>query len=416
MIDKPFGIVSIIIFFIFMFFLPIFLNFTPTPLGSQLIEVFLIPAFVIFSIWILFGMSGLKYKFVYIPLLLLLLIQFTFSYKGNNKSKSFAAYDYGYNLIQSIDKNSTAFLEGDNLVFPVAYLCKIEKILPKGKIYDETGNVLENIYGKNFMQLDKNTHDMILRKVQSYFIDNTITYFTLGTQLANMYENKFIPYGILYQILSKYESHSPSYLWRKYNLRSLYKPDDNDYMYRDLVCLFNYWFFEYKNDKNVLENIMSISFDNESIFTNIANLFLRKQDYKEAEKYYKLSISINPYSPSNYYNLAYCYTKQNMFDKAIDMYSHALRINKKYVQAWIGIANAYVEKGDTSNALSSLSNALAIEPRNAKVHYNIGVIYANQGDLEKAVHYFHRALEYDPNYTKAANALEQAIKIMNKQK
>lgn len=99
-----------------------------------------LPSFVIFGIWIIYGVHLLieqldqlsrKYRIYGTGMVLLLLLltvtdQILTNYRHTNGSHRYFAYDYAHNLLASLPKNAIFFVAGDAHTFPVWYLQYVE--------------------------------------------------------------------------------------------------------------------------------------------------------------------------------------------------------------------------------------------------------------------------------------------------
>jgi len=129
------------------FGLVLWMNFSDGTRGVQLEvrdrDYFFTPAYVYFSLWMGLGVSGLLWLvlrylrgvsrgILFWVLVVLVLVSplgsMVYNYHRHDRSGNYIAHDYGYNLLNSCDRDAVLFTNGDNDTFPLWYMQEVEGV------------------------------------------------------------------------------------------------------------------------------------------------------------------------------------------------------------------------------------------------------------------------------------------------
>jgi tetratricopeptide (TPR) repeat protein len=129
-------------------------------------------------------------------------------------------------------------------------------------------------------------------------------------------------------------------------------------------------------------------------FLGLANYSI--QSFKNAEKYYLKSFTIDSNSIASMHGLAMTYDQNEEWKKSDDLYTKLIAINNKDAQAYNNFAYSLVERGeDLEYALSLSKKAIEISPQTSAYLDTIGWIYYKLSNLEKAKDFISKAILYD---------------------
>ncbi|MEK6646403.1 MAG: DUF2723 domain-containing protein [Candidatus Firestonebacteria bacterium] len=400
------------------------LNFNLDNFSLDQVSPFLIPSYAIINILFGIGIGILALKirgvknYVYLfSVLFLPAIPGFANYFECDKSRNFIAYDYANTTLSFLQKGDVAFVEGDNMLFPLSYVYNCENEKNGAKIYDETGNVFLNPYGSDYADLPGFLHDKRKDEVQvKFFKEREYIYFTLGTNFANKRELKTYPAGLLFKAFLSGDFAVQNLLQKTYLIRGI--GDKNiyrDYMSRDLFAYYFYFMAETYFARQDLpetyeyfEKSSEIGFDNEPLHTNIGNFFERRNMLDDAVKYYQKASQIASHLASVHNNLGYIYDKKQDYDKAIAEYETAIKIYES-ADSYNSLAVLYGKKGLMELALRTCEKAVKVDPVNLKALNNLGVIYANTRNYKMAAIVWQKALSIEPNYTSAQLNLQKIL-------
>ncbi|MDI6735973.1 MAG: DUF2723 domain-containing protein [bacterium] len=331
-----------------------------------------LPAFIVFTVWIGYGVQSLiqwwgKYSLLptnpkskiqnpkfstsysklstlyFLLFLLLPIIPLITHYQHSDRSQDYFATDLVRNILNPMEDKAIIFLETDDTAFPLWYIHYVEKAMPTAILIDVPFLAVHyDWYARNLQEkypdlaFDFKFQDMLgikskeLEEIRQERIINIISknidshpiYNLYNPSLANSYS--LIPQGIFSRVLSK----------------------DTEELCQILD----------KNKGFLYRGVM-----NKEIFKD-----KRTQDL------------ISRY-PQTYYNIGTFYFQTEQYDKAIKEFKQALELDPKYLNARYGIGMCYKYKGLYSNAMAEFKRILAIEPNFDKAYYGINCVEQEQG-------------------------------------
>jgi len=134
-------------------------------------------------------------------------------------------------------------------------------------------------------------------------------------------------------------------------------------------------------------------------YNNLASLYINKKKYNEAEKLLIEGIKNNSENHSLYYNLGLLYEKIDKLPIAILLYEKANSLAKKtekdYPKKEIidSLYYSYIKMGKIDDAEDLLKDILKKEPNDPISHYNLGYLYEIKKDKKKAIFHYNIFLE-----------------------
>jgi Flp pilus assembly protein TadD len=126
-----------------------------------------------------------------------------------------------------------------------------------------------------------------------------------------------------------------------------------------------------------------------------------------AASLFSKSISLNEGKPHLYSNLGNVFVRQEKYKEAEFCFRHAIALDPLFPESYNGLAFLYTLAGRTSDVAALYRQAIAIEPFAAKFRSNLGHAIFAEGDVASAEHEFRGAIDLDQNttYAKAGLAL-----------
>ncbi|MBI3269760.1 MAG: tetratricopeptide repeat protein [Planctomycetes bacterium] len=141
-------------------------------------------------------------------------------------------------------------------------------------------------------------------------------------------------------------------------------------------------------------------------YERIGDLWLRLGRPREALPYLRTGLDYNPHATSLRERLADAYRRLGESRLASLHYRRALCENPRSLTARVGLIDCYLDGDAVDFALAELTRARKLHPDNSSVHYRLGLAYERQGASRPAIVEYRRALELEPNLYAAALALE----------
>ncbi len=170
--------------------------------------------------------------------------------------------------------------------------------------------------------------------------------------------------------------------------------------------------------------------DYEKAYWRIADLQLKRHQYKDCLKVYAVAIAnkstaargyrkrgqldavmnnfdkaiadhtaslkLKPEDSTTYYSRAKVYSQFKHYDLAVKDMRKAVELSPKNSSLYTVLGAFCVQAGKLQDAAEVLDKAILLEPGSASAHNNRGVVYEKLGQLEKAKAEFDKAVEHDP--------------------
>ncbi|MFH1782911.1 MAG: fused MFS/spermidine synthase [Candidatus Omnitrophota bacterium] len=151
-------------------------------------------------------------------------------------------------------------------------------------------------------------------------------------------------------------------------------------------------------------------------YSNIASVYARLGDMKDAEVEYKNALNINPDLPEANYGLGNIMLLKSQVEKAKIYFTKALEGDPEYAEAYFGLANIYKEDGLFEKAIDYYAKALNIDDNFIEAYNNLGEALIKEGRTEGAIECFKEALRLRPEYREAKENLNRyAVNILNEE-
>ncbi len=339
------------------------------------IDVFLMPShyilvfFIIAGIYLIFKFFKQKvfqYAFISVVFAIILWMGYK-NFEKNDSRYNYQAYDFGYNILKTMDKNSLYLCERDDYINPLYYIQTIEKqrqdikLLPVVPLPSKWG--IDNFIRKyGNISLKENNPAYNLNNIIGFFAGNNFEIYK-GSATPNMdslkLEYNFKQTGLLRKYLKSDKTMQPKiFELYSYN-RELYdKYIDYSRLTSGLVMNYPYCISMQGN-----ELLMGKNPSGALQLYKKAMLFPFKYEIKENEPFF-------------YYN----------------------------------ISAAYKELNDKGNRIKYLEKAILLKENFWQAYQELGGIYFNDGNLPIAREMFEKAIQYGST---DRQALEQMIFKIN---
>lgn len=288
-----------------------------------------------------------------------------------DQSRNYLAYEHAVNVLETAEKGSVLFIDGDNNVFPVMYARVCEGMGEELLIVDRFNLVFRwpaDSSGEKPGSLSSVVEGIVRdRKGRGIHLS---VFDPKAFPLPDGYRP--VPHGVLARVDSG--DHPPSLtqareLWRTYSTVSVSEPMGRDYMNRQVCSYFHFYrakfLFESGRSLEALESIRTasrIGYNDEMIHSDIGVLLTRKGFYEEARRALGLALR-HTVEPGTVHNNWGCY---------------------------------YDAVGDPANAVRSFQRAVEISPGNATFLNNLGFAFLKAGEQDQAFTAWKRSLDLVP--------------------
>lgn len=136
---------------------------------------------------------------------------------------------------------------------------------------------------------------------------------------------------------------------------------------------------------------------------NVGGAYYQKQDYAQAERYYKEASAMRPDSAEPYNALANMYNTQRKFDLAAQMTEEATK-RASVIGGGGGDADSLFNQGvifwnagKIADAKHQFEETLKVKPDHADAHYWAGMASLNEGKVNDAIPHFEEYLKLAPS-------------------
>ncbi len=150
---------------------------------------------------------------------------------------------------------------------------------------------------------------------------------------------------------------------------------------------------------NVLDEYMEIEMTNADhpfSWMNLANYYLEKGEFSEAEKDYRRAIQIEPYLPMSYINLADLFRRMQLDVKGEEVLAEAMKYNPGSADVHHSLGLLLIRNKRTEGALGHLKQAAELNPANSRYSYVYGVGLYSTGNYKDAIAFLEQARTLHP--------------------
>jgi hypothetical protein len=130
---QPRMLAGPVLIFLCDFFAVIFFN-TSRPENAGLVDIFLMPALLVSALFVSYGIAASLKKInentgraIAVAACAVMIFSGTGNYADANSHRNYIAYDYGINILETMEKGALYIPEGDSNLYPLYYLRGVEK-------------------------------------------------------------------------------------------------------------------------------------------------------------------------------------------------------------------------------------------------------------------------------------------------
>jgi Tfp pilus assembly protein PilF len=393
------------------------------------ITTFCIPSIIVLAMWSGYIFTdtfqwmkkeGKDARMQYAAVALAVAVVFASNYYVNDKSRNYVAYDYGMNILKTVDRNAVIFAEGDNTVFPLSYLLLVEKARQEDNItlYERTGIISHRLYGMDYFFLDEEEHAKRRATVEYDVVKGGRPVYYMAGDDASFPGYRLQQTGLLYRVVGEDDTLPERDYWGRYDTRQVM----NATIYRDTMTL-NIVEIYYARladqysatDKDaalrILADALKIKPDNMYARYGKGKILLAKGDYKGAYDEFMEAVSANPKSPQIHNNIGYSLIMRGEKEAALREYRIALQLDPYYIKARHNLAVFLVGQGRYTEAADQYKFIVKNYPEYAKGYFDLGRIYYSANKTKEAAGLWEHYLELNPKDPMAKDIMGKIAEI-----
>lgn len=152
-------------------------------------------------------------------------------------------------------------------------------------------------------------------------------------------------------------------------------------------------------ENHYLESLLHCTKDNEvlfSVYKNLGNLYLKKNQLESAQQFYLKAYAINPQSDDLLVNLAILDLQKGDEALALEKFRHALFANEKNEKAWAGLSLIYELFGERELAVGCIKRSLDNNPNNLNALHIYSQLCIKNKTPDNAIHFLENYMDTNP--------------------
>jgi tetratricopeptide (TPR) repeat protein len=136
---------------------------------------------------------------------------------------------------------------------------------------------------------------------------------------------------------------------------------------------------------------------------------------KAIQRYHQQA-KLQPSSPKIYTDLGNLYAKKNKFSEAIACYHQAIKLNRKYPNAHLNLARTLLKAGKQQEFVKEMQLALALQPNigTAIDRFSLADALVKQNQEQQATGFYHQVITLDPTFSPSYHRLSDLLSRQGK--
>lgn len=102
-------------------------------------------------------------------------------------------------------------------------------------------------------------------------------------------------------------------------------------------------------------------------FAGIGEIYIQKENFLTAQKYFSQALEISPEDETAAYNVGEIFFSHQKIDEAIKYFKLAIQIKNDWSMPYMKLGYVYLNKGDFNNSLEYFNKFIEIDPENPEV-------------------------------------------------
>jgi Flp pilus assembly protein TadD len=147
----------------------------------------------------------------------------------------------------------------------------------------------------------------------------------------------------------------------------------------------------------LFKEVLAQAPDVPEVYQNLAYIYVKREDWANAEKSYLKALELRPGDPQSTSGLAGVYMETGQQEKAEELVNQVAGENPEDATAQYNRAVFLVNSGKTEEAIAAFEAALAADPTLAEAHYHLGTLLVGQGKIPEAIEQLETYLSTNPD-------------------
>lgn len=170
-------------------------------------------------------------------------------------------------------------------------------------------------------------------------------------------------------------------------------------------------------DNSIKEYEKALSLDPGSsyLMTQLATLYMRKNNITSALQLLKQSLIHDPDYADTHLLLGAVYSRLKEYDNALESYKKVIKLDSNNLESYLFLGLLYRETSEYEKAVGALNSLLNIDPDNLMGNYYIAKIYMDMASYDKAEKSFKKSLAINPSFESAITDLAMLYEVQRKE-
>lgn len=385
-----------------------------------LLERFYLLPWLIFSIWIgVYARSVLeKIKVKYLIYFIggiFLILPFNLlrvNYPQLNENRNYLTYNYGQDLLRTLEPNSIFIVSDDTALFTLYYLRYVEgmredvRLIPTHRPVWSNCEKIKKRWPEIVPPGEKNFGERFVMDIIEYNIGNYSIYVLNPSFLPGVFPLNHIPQGLVKKVNRE----------GLYNLRVSRGKYLKELKKKDFFQ--SYQIKDGKAYNAFLGNPRALSIITRyaEAHNNMAIVYNYLSEFDKAIGECKKALEIKPDFAEAYNNLGSIYFRKNSMDDAIWCFKKAIQYKPDYAETHNNLGSAYGSVGQNRLAMAEFRKAVHIKPDYVDAHYNLGTgLGMLEGRYDKAISELELCIKLKPD-AEYRKEIEKWIKVFRMKK
>ncbi len=333
-------------------------------------------------------------------------------YRVNDKSRYWFAYDYGRNILTTLEPNAIYMPGADHATFPVIYLQSVEGLRPDVTIGNKYGYPEQTLYAGMPKEIREEFHSIPTnnesRLIEEWIVLNTErpVYFTEKRSFPERMSAKMENAGLAYRVVKKGQEWQSKDFWSEYTWHTL-DPEDAAEEFTAGLVLADFYFARGRDElvagdrakaTEYFETSARASHNAPENLNNIGTALAERGDLEGAAEYYLRSLETESNYITGLRNLGQVYMSLEKYGAAALVLDRLKRSDPKDLNAELIYIACLRRLGRFDEARKDLLALAKVRPDDAMIYRELGMLFLNDlGDPLRGRQYLMRSLRLDPS-------------------